>query len=316
MELDDRTGSNPGAGSTPGAGPVEAPPLLTTSDMLNTVLQDLTARYKTRQGGGWTGGLRCGFPLIDKNLRGLRPKSTTSLAAEPNIGKSTLANQIAYQAAAFTGQRVISVVASFENDPDNLLLKHLSRLSGWRVNDLEAGEVSPDDPQLLNAVRMVERTPIFYLRGNSATTPDVLINRVQEARDYIEGDVDVLLVIDYLQLYARYFSGRTAMEQISMALPEMRRIGNETNAALLFIVSQNRKANEKGSSTMYGARGSGEIEYDADTMLTLTKEERSAPAGQVPLLLSAVKTRYGGAGTSSRLNFDPNLAYFDPAVEF
>ena len=311
MQLDDRT-AEPGAGP---AEPAAPPPLLSTSSMLGSLMAELAARHETRQGGGWTGGIRCGLGMIDAKLRGLRPKSTTGLLAEPNIGKSSLANQILYQAAAFEGQRVVGVYVTLENDPENLLMKHLARISGWTINALESGEIRPDDPHLLRAVDMLAKTPLFYVRGNSAADPSLLIQRVNEARNLCGGKADVLMALDYLQLYSRFFTGRTQMDQIGAVLPELKRIAAETGAALLVVVSQNRETNKSGNSTMFGARGSGEIEYDFDTLLTLTKSDHPAPSGTLPLGLTAQKTRYGGQGATCRLNFNPDLAYFDRALD-
>lgn len=289
-----------------GASRAEAPPLIATRDLLAGLLDDLAVRHQARQDNKWTGGLRCGLPLIDTNLRGLRPKAITMLAAEPKIGKTTLTNQIAYQTAAFEGQNTAALYVSFELDPADLLLKHLSRLSGWKQNDLLDGAVSPNDKNLQAAAERLACVPLFYLRAGMGTTPTGIIERAKEAKQSGE----LLLVIDYLQYFARFAAGKGQYEQISQTLPALRQIADETGAALLVIVSQNRETNKDGKATQFGGRGSGEIEYDCDTLLSLTKDQRLAATGAAPCRLTVVNARYGGADTWMDLEFYRERAYF------
>ncbi len=309
LESEDRTAPTPSA-------PAAATPLLATRDMLGGLLGELAQRHKTHQGGGWTGGLRCGLPLIDKELRGLRKGSLTILNAEPNLGKSTLANQLTYQAAALPGQSACALYATFENDPADLLLKQLSRLCGWAVNDLLDGKVAPSDRRLEQAAALLAQAPLFYLRGNAATTPDLIAERVGQAQKASRSPEFTLVVIDYLQYFARFLGGKTQYEQVGQALAALRELASRTGAALLVIGSQNREANKMGGGrnggpSMYGGRGSGEIEYDADTMLALTAEEGAARGGAELRKLTAVKTRFGGAGAECPLDFFPKTACFE-----
>lgn len=293
-----------------------APPLLlSVHSLLTDLLGDLSARHTTQQGGGWTGGLRCGLSLIDNDLRGLRPGSVTILNAEPNIGKSTLCNQIAYQVAAYPGQKAAALYVSFENDPLDLLLKHVSRLSGWSINDLLDGKVSPNDSRLRQAIGQLSGVPLFYLRGNAAASPELIEQRCHEVKALLGGDVSLLLVIDYLQYFARFSGAPKQIEQIGIALSRLDALAQDTQAALLVIGSQNRDTNRSGSASLYGGRGSGEIEYDADTLLSLTQEQRQAPGGAKALRLLAVKTRFGGAGASLDLDFHTERALLTPAQD-
>lgn len=288
------------------------PPLLSTRGLLDSLLGDLHERHVTRKGGGWTGGLRCGFRLIDHELRGLRHGSVTMFSAEPTMGKSTCCNQIAYQTAAFPGQHAAALYVSFEDDPAYLLLKHLSRLSGWRINDLQDGLVSTQEAQLAEAVRRLVDTPLFYLRGNAATDATVMIERARDVRRLLNAEAPLLIVVDYLQYFARYAPGRVLMDQIGMALTELGRVAEATNAALLVVGSQNREANKRGDATMFGGRGSGEIEYDADQLLVLTRDERTVAMGcGQPRKLTALKTRFGGAGAEALLDFEADFGRFD-----
>jgi replicative DNA helicase len=305
LDFDDVTGS---ASDGTDAGATGGPsPLLRTADLLRSVLKDLADRHKTQQGGGWTGGLRCGIPLIDKDLRGLRPKSITALCAEPKLGKTTLANQIAYQTAAFPGQDSAALYVSFELEPADLILKLLSRLSEWALTDLLDGRVAPDDPHLVKAARLLAGVPLCYLRGGPGTTPDGIIQRSKEAA----GGGPLLLVIDYLQYFARFARAGTQYEQLSQTLPELRRIADETGAAMIVIAAQNRETNKDGKVTQFGSTGGGGIEYDVDAYLVLTKDlKRIPPPGMVGCRLSVANARYGGGDAECEFDYDRDRAHF------
>jgi hypothetical protein len=100
--------------------------------------------------------------------------------------------------------------------------------------------------------------------------------------------------LDYLQYYARFAAGKTSMDQVGATLVELGRVARETNAALMVIGSQGRETNKSGGASMYGGRSSGEIEYDADYLFSLTKDKDSAtvsmPGATEFRTLSAVKT--------------------------
>lgn len=321
LPIDDRTAD------LATAAPRQAP-FLAAGSMLPRLEADLTARYRTRQGGGWNGGLRCSFRVLDKDLRGMRAGAITMLSAGPHLGKSTLANQIAYQVAGWDGQHAAALYVSYEDDPEYLLLKQVARLSGWRINDLLDGVAAPDDANLQQAMRQLATTPLYYLRGGRETRPDDIIDRAAQVKQEA-GAQNLLLVLDYLQYFARFAPGNSRVEQVGNAIAQVRRMTDATGAVVLVIGSQNREANKTGDSTMYGGMWSSDIEYDADTLLTLTKpkvdgknadtflrEGKTIPLGPQHRLLKVEKARYGGTDSLMLLEFDNNFgAYKDPLDE-
>lgn len=312
LELEDKT-----ADPLAATGVNVPPPLLSTKTLLGGLMEDIAARHKHHQGGGWTGGLRVGLRVIDHHLRGLRPKSVTILNAAPNVGKSTLLNQIAFQAAALPGSVTAALYVTYENDPTDLLVKQLARLSGWPQNTILGGEVSPDDRKLTEAAYRLAEHPLFYLRGNAATDAGLIMERTQEAIDATDGACrDAFIAIDYMQIYSRFCGAKTNTDNIGIALSEFKEIAQDTGGVLMTISSQSREANKQGGSTMFGGRGSGEIEYDADVLMTLTEEDSAATDRAMGRRLTVVKSRFGGAGQHQDLRFYPEHAlYVSPDAE-
>ena len=309
LELDDVTEPTGQSGAT--SQPSGPPPMRGVSELTRGILEDLAGRHQQFKEDGWVGGLRCGFKVIDEDLRGLRPRSLNVLNAGPNIGKSTLSNQIAYGVATYPDQRVGVLYATFENEPDDFVRKHIARLSGWSVNELEAGEIPPTDAKVQQAALRLGSVPLYYVYGNARLTPDVLISYIQQIQQEA-GVTYTLLILDYLQGYSRFAKGANDLEKIAATLSELRRIAEATGAALLVIGSQNRETNKGGGPTMFGGRGTGDIEYDADTILVLSKseEEKTGESDTEYRYLHAVKTRFGGAGATAKLLFMPGYANF------
>ncbi len=292
--------------------PGEAPAMVRAGGMLAGLLHEIGQRHKTRQGGGWTGGLRCGYSIIDKDLRGLRPGTLTVLSAEPNIGKSTFANCLAYGAAAFPGQGCAVLYTTFENPPEDLLLKHLARLSGWTQDDLLDGVIPSDNPQLLAAAQKLAALPLFYQAGNSAVNPGLLKSRLDSLRVEVPG-AKLLLCLDYLQFWARYSPGDNSVEKIGMALAGLTDIAKSCEASVLAIGSQNRDANKGGGAGMFGGRGSGDIEYDCDQLLIMSSQQKpgDGDSSEREIDVTVMKARFGGQGAKGKFLFKKDRAYFE-----
>lgn len=189
----------------------------------------------------------------------------------------------------------------------------------------------------MNAAKAVSQAPLYYLRGGSSATAPNIIQRVKEMQKEMQTGGGLLIILDYLQFWARFTGGRNQYDQIGQSLLQVRQIIDETGAALVLISSQNRETNQNGKSTQFGARGSGEVEYDCDCYLTLTKVKPSTKAStqvrpctkakNLPIntsmkmapfskcQLSVVNARFGGNDTSCELDFNEDYAYFEVAGE-
>lgn len=309
IPLDDVT--EPDASDEAASQPSGPPPLLSMNSLLKGVLGDMAANHEKFKKDEWAGGIRCGFKLIDEDLRGLRSGTLNIFNAGPNVGKSSYSNQVAYGAASYPNQRAGVIYVTYENPSADLVRKQLARISLWGASELQFGEVPPTDPKVQQAAQLLSRVALYYVDGNARLTPDVLIEYVQQIKK--ENDVtDTLLILDYLQAYSRLAKGANDLEKIGTTLSELRRVAGTTGAALLVIGSQNRETNKGGDPTMFGGRGSGDIEYDADTILVLSKKENDG-TGEEDLefrYLHAVKTRFGGAGAKAKLLFTPSRTSF------
>jgi replicative DNA helicase len=276
-------------------------PLMPAASLTDSILADLDQRRAAHVAGRVILGHATGFATLDDVLGGLEPQRLTVLMAEPGAGKTTFSNQLAYTVAA-SGAPVLFV--SFENTPAALTLRHLARLAGKKVTDVERGKTDP--AALAPARRRFDDAAgtLYYLAGTKTTTVATIRGHVERLRAWHPDAGHPLVVIDYLQRLARTGSiGRAddARLRVGSISQELTDLARDTGAHVWAISSVNRGAygKDKAKPTLASAKESGDIEFDADAALTLAKPENGAilpRVGKDEFALAVVKNRHGKGG--------------------
>ncbi len=140
-------------------------------------------------------GVPTGFRDLDKLLGGMQKSDLIILAARPAMGKTSLALNIALNAAKRYQARV--AVFSLEMSGDQLAQRLLSMETAIDSHRLRLGQVYEDEWQiLLEAANLLANTSIFI-----DDTPAAAVNEIRTKcrRLYAEHGLDMVL-IDYMQL--------------------------------------------------------------------------------------------------------------------
>jgi len=293
-----------------------AQPLAPSSALLEGVLADLAHRAAMRaQTGSAILGLCTGFPTLDDKLGGLEAGTVTLLAARPNIGKTTLANQWAYTAAR-AGAPVLYL--SYENPPADLVRKHLTRLAQVSALDALRGKASPDKLAAAAATYRDQVGDRLYFAAATAATDTATIRELagRVARRH-PGAGPMLIVVDYLQKLAQAKGGegrRAGLDdlrgQVGRCVQELRDLAADLRAPVLAVATVNWQAYADGKARpgMASLKESGDLEYAADAVLLLGDEtdgldgaDKGAkaippPPGVRPVWLTVAKNRYGPTG--------------------
>jgi hypothetical protein len=240
-------------------------------------------------------------------LNGWRPDTVAVLVGHTGRGKSSLAVQVAEEAAR-TGAPVL--YASLEMDAEELLARLLAMRGRngvtWahvkrRRYPLEALRAAGE--------RLVAETPHLYLwaPGGPDRTVDeleVMVSRVTVAA----GGKPPLVIVDYVQRLADPTTEerRHAVSALSGRLRDLSRPQREKQwpgCAVLALssVGRNHYASFTDCDTLRKAvdlegtgKESGELEYDAPVVLALTTD--TVDATSRPGLLRVVKNREGRTG--------------------
>lgn len=289
-----------------------ADPPVPITDLLGGVLDDVAHRYQVRQETGQpVMGHSTGITHLDNLLGGLEPGRISILLAAPGAGKTTFSNQMAYTLAA-NGVPVLYV--SYENAPADLTLKQLARIAGKSPKMIRRGNVPPGDLQAaFNTLRSTAGPRLHYLNANANTGPDTLAVALQAIQETTPG-VPPVIVLDYLQAMARAADRalgddmRNRTGNVSRLLTDLAKAAGAHIWAISSVSRGNGGKNGKYDDLdMSRAKESGDLEFDADHVITL--QPAKADGDNIsyhsePLTLGVVKNRHGETGTVA-LERDP-----------
>jgi replicative DNA helicase len=261
-----------------------------------------------------------GFGSLDAALGGgLQPKRLFVVLGGPGSGKTTLINQIAERVA--TGGRPV-VYLTTEDPMSTLLAKTVARLGRIDYGAVLQGRESehvPIDEALRELVGRRSAERLLYIEGNGADLDeltDVAQRHFARFADEAQDGGPGVLVVDYLQRVARaqlkaMRNGvRDLREAVTLLTEDLRDLARALNCVVIAVASQSRASGYGNTNALSSAKESGDIEYTADVLMSLAKDEnRQAPLRCEARSLSIVKNRLG-AQTGVNLDFRPDRQQF------
>lgn len=258
--------------------------------------------------GKATVGVSTGIPKLDKLLGGLQP-GLHLLAAEPGAGKTTLACNIAAD-AAMQGCPVLFV--TFEETPERLALKVICGVAGLNQKLYVEGIADPGRVAQAIATYTPSLRSFKMIEGTARLTVPMLKAKALAAMAHHKAD-RCLIVIDYLQKWAasrREFNDFRHI--IGGLVAELRELSTRLDSPVLAISSQNRGG--QGEAYLTSLKESGDLEYSADTASFLvSNSKRGAIAPNRAVDLKIMKNRYGDLGTVPLL-FQPDVCRMGEAA--
>lgn len=223
--------------------------------------------------------VKTGFPRLDKALGGLGNGTLNVLAARPSIGKSSLALNIAHNAALFFSHSV--AFFSLEMSKEEIAKRFLSsrgQVESQRFLDLSSLK-EKDWDNLKDAAGAFKNRKIF-IDDTAGLSPTELIARCRRLKS--QGGLD-LVIIDYLQLMSMKGRKESRQQEISEISRMLKLLAKDLDLAVLALSQLSREA-EKHEDTprpkLSDLRESGSIEQDADTVMLLYKERLENKEGQ------------------------------------
>jgi len=225
--------------------------------------------------GGKLRGLPTGFPDLDNILAGLQKSDLVILAARPSVGKTSLALDIARQAAIKSkeGVGLFSLEMSKEQLVDRLLCSQ-SRVNLWkmRTGKLSDREEDNDFTRIGEAMGQLSEAPIYI---DDSPISSIMEIRTKSRRLQMEKGLG-LIVIDYLQLMegrGRY--GDNRVQEVAEISRGLKAIARELNIPVLALSQLSRAVEQTGGPAipkLAHLRESGSIEQDADVVMFLYRK--------------------------------------------
>ena len=217
-------------------------------------------------------GLATGYKKFDAMTQGLHGGDLIIVAGRPSMGKTTLALNIAENAAFSTSDPTPVAVFSMEMGAEQLALRFVSSLGKVSQGHLRNGRFADSDwPKITSALNIMSQSPL-YIDDTPALTPtDVRARARRLKRQHGIG----LIVIDYLQLMQTGGSSENRATEISEISRSLKALARELEVPVIVLSQLNRSVEQRPDKKpqMSDLRESGAIEQDADLILFIYREE-------------------------------------------
>ena len=225
--------------------------------------------------GNFGSFVRTGIPSLDGLVTGLYPGELVLLGGRPSMGKTSVALNIALNAAR-AGNHV--VICSLEMNPEAMALRALSERTaelgkGITYRDIRQGVGSPAlQAVLAEAAREVANLPIQFLSRDYSEIGAMMAGAKQARR--VLGDDLGLLVVDYAQLL-KVQGARSRYDEVSEISRTLKALAGQMNVPVLALsqLSRNLESRDDKRPMMSDLRESGQLEQDADAVFFCYRDE-------------------------------------------
>jgi len=211
-----------------------------------------------------------GFAALDSFLGGLQRSDLIVLAARPSLGKTSLALNIARNAAI--NQKACVALCSLEMSRDSVVQRLLSSESGVDFNKVRHGQFSEQNElRIMEASGVLSEAAIYIDDSPQARCLDI---RSKVRRLHFERCVD-LIIIDYLQLIQGNGKNETRVQELSKITRELKGLARELNVPVIAVSQLSRAVEWRASHVpqLSDLRESGSIEQDADIVLFIYRDD-------------------------------------------
>ena len=255
-------------------------------------------------------GVPTGFHALDMKFSGLQPSDLVIIAARPSMGKTSLALNVAMNAAVRFGKTVgiFSIEMSKEQLVDRLFASMLG-VDSWK---LQRGKLDDSDFQNMGPIMdEMSKANIFIDDSSASSLPEF---RTKARRLQMEHGLD-LLIVDYLQLMstgnASYAGNR--VQEISEISRSLKQIARELRIPVLALSQLSRAVENRPDKIpqLSDLRESGSIEQDADIVMMMFRKDyydedtdqpgvtdiyirkhRNGPTGRIELLFKKEQMKF------------------------
>ena len=216
-------------------------------------------------------GLKTGFTDLDKKTAGFQKGDLVIIGARPAMGKTTFAQNLAYNIANINKKGVLFFSMEMAaNEIVDRIISDIADVDNWRMR---TGNLSDEEfSRVGDALGEIDELPI-YIDDTSSMTIAELRNKARRA---MHDHGISIVIVDYLQLMAgsdRYAGNRVQeVTEISRGLKILAR-ELEIPVVALAQLSRNVTGRDDPRPVLSDLRESGSIEQDADLVMFLHRPD-------------------------------------------
>ncbi|MCL1877015.1 replicative DNA helicase [Candidatus Saccharibacteria bacterium] len=254
-------------------------------------------------------GIKTGFRDLDKLTAGLQKSDLIVLAARPAMGKSTFAQNLAFNVASKENKAVL--IFNLEMSNSQVVDRMLAEASGVDSWNIRTGQLSDEDfAKISEAMGEMAEAPIFF-----DDTPGLSVLEMRtKARRQAHKTPLGLIIVDYLQLMqggGKYSDNR--VQEVSEISRGLKLLARELDVPVIALSQLSRTVESRNPQIpmLSDLRESGSIEQDADIVMFLYREDYYNPDTERQHLtdLLIAKHRNGPTG-KVELYFHPERLKF------
>ncbi len=218
-------------------------------------------------------GVPSGFTDLDNLLAGFQKSDLIILAARPSVGKTSLALDIARQAAI--NHNVPVGIFSLEMSSQQLVDRMLSSqasVDAWKLRTGRLTEES-DFASIRQSLDKLATAPIFIddQPGNNILKMRSVARRLKREKGL------GMIIVDYLQLMVPTNARATdsTVQQVTEISRSLKHLARELDVPVIALSQLSRAVEQRGGKPrLSDLRDSGSIEQDADVVMFIHREDK------------------------------------------
>ena len=246
--------------------------LVKFDDAMKQTIEMASAAYKNE---GGIVGVPTGLRDLDDKLGGLHQSDLIIIAGRPSMGKTSLATNIAFNAAKHiqdVGKKSSIAFFSLEMSSEQLSTRILSEQARIGSNDIRRGRISDEQfDQFLETSKNIAELPLF-IDETPAISIAAMSNRARRIKR-LHG-LDMILV-DYIQLMrGTTYNKDGRVQEISQITQGLKAVAKELGVPVVALSQLSRQVEQRDNHKpqLADLRESGSIEQDADVVMFVYRE--------------------------------------------
>jgi replicative DNA helicase len=246
--------------------------LIKFDDAMKQTIEMASAAYKNDEG---IVGVPTGLRDLDDKLGGLHQSDLIIIAGRPSMGKTSLATNIAFNAAQKlqdNGKKSSIAFFSLEMSSEQLSTRIISEQARISSNDIRRGRISDDQfDKFLETSKNIAELPL-YIDETPAISIAALSNRARRIKRLFGLD---MIVVDYIQLMrGTTYNKDGRVQEISQITQGLKAIAKELAVPVVALSQLSRQVEQRDDHKpqLADLRESGSIEQDADVVMFVYRE--------------------------------------------
>ncbi len=246
--------------------------LVKFDEAMKQTIEMASAAYKNEEG---IVGVPTGLRDLDDRLGGLHQSDLIIIAGRPSMGKTSLATNIAFNAAQKlqkSGKKSTIAFFSLEMSSEQLSTRILAEQARIRSNDIRRGRISDEQfDKFLETSKNISELPL-YIDETPAISIAALSNRARRIKRLFGLD---MIVVDYIQLMRAASSNKDGrVQEISQITQGLKAIAKELAIPVVALSQLSRQVEQRDDHKpqLSDLRESGSIEQDADVVMFVYRE--------------------------------------------